>query len=87
MVDRLVELVISAPTREALVQRTRALDRVLQWKHIVIPQWHIPYDRVVYWNKFGRPSVVPDSGYSFMTWWIDPTRLKVLEAQKRAAAN
>lgn len=87
VVDRLIELVISAPTREALVQRTRALDRVLQWKHIVIPQWHIPYDRVVYWNKFGRPSVVPDSGYSFMTWWIDPTRLKVLEAQKRAAAN
>lgn len=87
VVDDLIDLVISAPTRESLVQRTRALDRVLQWQYIVIPQYHIPYSRVVYWNKFGRPSAIPESGYSFMTWWIDPTRLQVLEAQRRSVAN
>lgn len=87
VVDALIEMVISAPTREALVQRTHALDRVLQWTYLVIPQWHIPYDRVVYWNKFGRPSVIPESGYSFLTWWIDPVRLQVLEAQSRPATE
>ncbi|MGH6886498.1 MAG: extracellular solute-binding protein, partial [Geminicoccales bacterium] len=38
VVDELIELVIQAPTRESLVQRTRALDRVLLWGHYVIPQ-------------------------------------------------
>lgn len=87
VVDDLIELVISARTRQSLVQRTRALDRVLQWQHIVIPQWHIPYDRVVYWNRFSRPAVIPDSGYSFLTWWIDPVREQVLEAKRRGLQN
>src|SRR5262249_4100906 len=46
VVDRLIELVISAPDRPALVARTRALDRVLLWGHYVIPHWHITAFRV-----------------------------------------
>src|SRR3546814_10119881 len=38
VVDELIELMISAPSRESLIQRTRALDRVLLWGHYVIPQ-------------------------------------------------
>ena len=40
VVDALVEAVISAPDRHSLVQRTRALDRVLLWGHYVVPQWY-----------------------------------------------
>ncbi|HZF78017.1 MAG TPA: extracellular solute-binding protein, partial [Acetobacteraceae bacterium] len=40
VVDELVELVVSAPDREELVARTRALDRVLLHHNFVIPQWH-----------------------------------------------
>lgn len=68
-VDQLVELVISAPDREQLVARTRALDRVLLWNHYVVPQWHIGYDRVAYWNKFGRPGITPMRGYQLFAWW------------------
>ncbi len=83
VIDELIELVIAAPTREELVQRTRALDRVLQWSHIVIPHWHGPYDRVLSWDKFSRPSVIPDRGTSLFTWWVDPVKERNLEAKGR----
>ena len=83
VVDDLIELLIAAPSRQELIYRTRALDRVLQWKHIVIPHWHLPYDRVLYWDKFSRPSVVPDRGVSLFTWWVDPVKKKALEAKAR----
>jgi microcin C transport system substrate-binding protein len=81
-IDALIEGVIAAPDRQALVDRTRALDRVLQWGHWVIPQWHIADDRVAYWDKFGRPDVVPDQGVQIDTWWIDPAKAKSLEARQ-----
>jgi len=81
VVDELIEMVISAPSREELVQRTRALDRVLQWEYIVIPQFHIPYDRILYWNKFSRPEIIPTRGVSLFTWWIDPEKAQALEQQ------
>ncbi|WP_043745649.1 extracellular solute-binding protein [Paramagnetospirillum magneticum] len=69
-VDALIEQVISAPDRETLVARTRALDRVLLWNHYVIPQWHLGLDRLVWWDKFGMPDTVPASGVQVMTWWV-----------------
>jgi microcin C transport system substrate-binding protein len=81
-VDALIEAVIAAPDRKALVDRTRALDRVLQWGHWVIPQWHIAHDRVAWWDKFGQPAVVPDQGVQVDTWWIDPEKAKSLDAKK-----
>lgn len=70
VVDELIELVISAPTRESLIQRTRALDRVLLWGHYVIPNWFNPVDRIAYNNKLARPEVTPKSGVDIDTWWI-----------------
>ncbi|MGE4220400.1 MAG: extracellular solute-binding protein [Alphaproteobacteria bacterium] len=72
VLDQLIELVIAAPTRESLVQRTRALDRVLQWSFIVIPNWYTPVDRVAYWDMFGHPAETPTQGMQFMAWWVDP---------------
>jgi microcin C transport system substrate-binding protein len=70
VVDALVEKVIAAPTREELIIRTRALDRVLLWEHYVIPQWHINSHRVLYWDKFGKPDITPKYGLGFPhTWW------------------
>jgi microcin C transport system substrate-binding protein len=74
VVDRLIELVISAPDRPALVARTRALDRVLLWGHYVIPHFHITAFRVAYWDRFGRPAVSPKYDLGFDTWWIAPAK-------------
>jgi microcin C transport system substrate-binding protein len=74
VVDRLIELLIAAPDRAALVARTRALDRVLLWGQYVIPHFHIAAFRVVYWNRFGRPAVAPKYELGVDTWWVDPQK-------------
>ena len=82
VVDALIEGVINAPDRKSLVNHVRALDRVLQWGHWLIPQWHIPYDRLVYWDRFGRPKVTPTQGVQFDTWWIDAKKAEALETKR-----
>lgn len=73
-IDHLIELVIAAPDRDSLVQRVRALDRVLLWNDFVIPHWHSADDRYALWDRFGRPDIVPDQGADVLTWWIDPAK-------------
>jgi microcin C transport system substrate-binding protein len=82
VVDELVEAVIAAPDRDALVHRTRALDRVLLWGHYVIPHWHTRVFRLAYWDKFGRPEISPPYGLAFDSWWVDPARATRLAAEK-----
>ena len=87
VVDEMIAQVISAPNREELVSATRALDRVLLWEHIVIPQWHIAKFRVAYWNKFSRPQIIPRYSLGFYTWWIDPEKNAKLVDYKKKLKN
>ena len=80
VIDELIELVIQAPSREELIYRTRALDRVLLWGFYVIPAWHLQVDRVLYWDKFAYPDVTPDSGTSTTFWWYDAQKAQALAA-------
>ncbi|MEK9754374.1 MAG: extracellular solute-binding protein, partial [Rhodospirillaceae bacterium] len=80
-VDALIEKIISAPDRAGLITATRALDRVLQWGFLVIPHWHITYDRVVYWDKFGRPKITPVQGNQFTAWWVDTAKATALKGK------
>jgi microcin C transport system substrate-binding protein len=73
-IDSLVASLVAAPDRESLVAACRALDRVLLWNHYVIPNWYLGADRIVYWDKFGMPDVVPTQGVQIMSWWIDPPK-------------
>ncbi len=77
-VDQLVDQLIAAPDRASLVTRARALDRALQWNYLVIPHWHIPYDRIAFWDKFGYPAVTPLQGVQLNAWWIDPAKAAAL---------
>jgi microcin C transport system substrate-binding protein len=71
-IDKLIDRVIFATSREDLVAATKALDRVLLWNHYVVPMWHIPYDRTARWDRFGRPEKLPDYAVGFPTiWWWD----------------
>jgi microcin C transport system substrate-binding protein len=80
VVDALIEKVIQAHTREDLIAAVRALDRVLQWKFLVVPNWHIAYDRLVFWDTFGRPEVTPAQGAQIGTWWHDADKAAALDA-------
>lgn len=79
VVDELIEMVIQAPDRESLVQRTRALDRVLLSGYYVIPNWHIDSHRILYWDKFSRPEVPVRQGVITSRWWYDEDKAKELE--------
>ena len=82
-IDALIEKIIAAPDRQSLVTASRALDRVLQWNHFVIPHFHAGYDRIAYWDKFGQPTITPARGTQFMTWWVVPEKAAhIAEARK-----
>lgn len=82
-VDTLIERIIFAKDRAELVAAARALDRVLLWNHYVVPHWHIPYARIAYWDRFGRPGQLPSRDVSFLrVWWHDAEAAKKLEASK-----
>jgi ABC-type oligopeptide transport system substrate-binding subunit len=76
--NALIGHLTAAGTRQDLIAAARALDRVLQWGHHVVPLYHLPADRVAFWNRFGRPPVAPLYGYQIDTWWIDPERDRAL---------
>ncbi|MEQ8226963.1 MAG: extracellular solute-binding protein [Rhodospirillales bacterium] len=82
-VDAIIEQLIAAPTRQDLVTACKALDRVLQWGHYMIPNWHAPYDRIAYWDKFARPKITPTRGNQLFAWWVDAAKAKSLPERKK----
>lgn len=80
-IDALIEHVVAAKDRKALITATRALDRALLFGHYVIPNWHIRVFRVAYWDIFDRPKITPKYGLGVLdTWWIDPAKEKAIAA-------
>lgn len=75
-VDKLIEAVLTSPTREALVTACRALDRVLLAGRYVIPHWHNSTHRVAYKSRFGIPKRQPlyyqPEDWMLKAWWIGP---------------
>jgi microcin C transport system substrate-binding protein len=69
-VDAMIKRLVSARNRSDLITATRAMDRVLQWGHYVVPLFYLPKDRLAYWDKFGFPGQPPLQGYQLDTWWI-----------------
>ena len=82
-VDALIEHVIAAKSRPALVTAVRALDRVLMWNRYTVPQWYKGEHNIAYWNKFARPRVKPryDTGI-IDTWWFNPKKAAMIAAGK-----
>ena len=72
-VDKLIERVIFATSRDDLVAATHALDRVLLWNFYVVPQWTYGKQRTARWDRFGRPQAMPKYGAAAFPsiWWWD----------------
>lgn len=82
-VDKLIDKVVFAKDREELLAATHALDRVLLWNYYVVPQWHYPFERVAYWDVFGRPQTLPSrSSAVTQVWWMDPDKQKAIAAAR-----
>jgi microcin C transport system substrate-binding protein len=74
-VDALVDAVIGANSRPALVTACRALDRVIRSGRYWIPQWYKASHWIAYWDAFGRPEKQPRYFRGIPdTWWYDPQK-------------
>jgi len=71
-IDKLIEHVVLAKSREDLITASRALDRALQWSFIVIPNWHVSYDRLAYWPPITEPEKHPKYNLDLNAWWSAP---------------
>ena len=71
----------------ARVKLLRELDGIVMGEHHWILEWTAPYQRIVFWNKFGYPKgIVSRTGdYRDMPslWWIDPDKAQKLDQAQR----
>jgi microcin C transport system substrate-binding protein len=75
VVDALVDKIIGADTRPALVAACRALDRVIRAGRYWIPHWYLAAHRIAYWDVFGFPPKKPGFSRGIPeTWWYDPEK-------------
>jgi microcin C transport system substrate-binding protein len=75
VVDALIEAIIAADSRPALVTACRALDRIIRAGRYWIPNWYKASHWIAYWDVFGRPPAQPRYFRGIPdTWWYDETK-------------
>ncbi|MCP4982368.1 MAG: ABC transporter substrate-binding protein, partial [Gammaproteobacteria bacterium] len=79
VIDKIIDRIVKAKSRQQQVDASRALDRILLYNHYVIPQYFGDTYRVAYWNKFSRPDIRPKHSLGFDYWWVDPVKAAALK--------
>ncbi|MGH6771332.1 MAG: extracellular solute-binding protein [Xanthobacteraceae bacterium] len=81
-IDALVDQIIAAESRPALVTACKALDRVIRAGRYWIPHWYKASHWIAFWDVFGRPKTKPRFSRGIPeTWWYD--RRKAEKTQKK----
>ncbi len=74
VVDALVENVVYAKNRKALITACHALDRVLLYGNYLVPHWYIGTHRIAWWDRFSMPETLPlyydPTNWMVSTWWF-----------------
>ena len=72
VIDKLIDVIIAANTREEMITACRALDRVIRAGRYWIPHWYKASHWISYWDVFGRPAAQPRYFRGIPdTWWYD----------------
>lgn len=80
-VDRLIETVIAATTRDEMTNATRALDRVLRAERFWVPQWYKNKHSVAYYDMFEHPEDLPPYARGELDfWWFNAEKAASLRA-------
>jgi microcin C transport system substrate-binding protein len=75
VVDALIDIIVAANSRPALVTACRALDRVIRVGRYWVPNWYKASHWIAYWDLFGRPPAQPRYFRGIPdTWWYDPDK-------------
>ena len=75
-VDALIDKIIFAKDRPALIAATKALDRVLLWNYYVVPQFTYGFQRTARWDRFSYAEPLAKfarSGWPAL-WWYDSAK-------------
>jgi len=88
-IDELINAIVEAQSRKELVNNIQAMDRILTHQFYIVPNWYIPYDRIVYWNKFSHPNTNPSQSLIINNilewWWLDEN--KAISLKKARASG
>ncbi|KMK66768.1 extracellular solute-binding protein [Puniceibacterium sp. IMCC21224] len=82
-VDKLVDLIANATTREDLTTAVKALDRVLRAMHIWVPQWYKGEHTIAYFDMYDRPYTDTPPPYAMgemSIWWYNAEKAAALKA-------
>jgi peptide/nickel transport system substrate-binding protein len=69
-VDAAIAALIAARDREALIDATRGLDRLLVSGDYVVPLFHLPGQWLAHWTRIEHPAKIPGSGWTLPAWWV-----------------
>ena len=88
-IDELINAIVEAKSRKELVNNIQTMDRILTHQFYIVPNWYIPYDRIVYWNKFSHPNTNPSQSLIINNilewWWLDEN--KAISLKKARASG
>jgi microcin C transport system substrate-binding protein len=86
-VDQLIEMYNKEFSMDERIKILREIDGIVTNEHHWILEWTAPYQRVVYWHKFGQPqgilTRVGDVRDIPSMWWIDPEKAAKLQEAMR----
>ncbi|MBO9466216.1 ABC transporter substrate-binding protein [Tropicibacter sp. R15_0] len=80
-IDKLIDVIANAKSREELDVAVRALDRVLRAMHIWVPQWYKGAHNIAYLDVYSRPytdTPPPLSIGQTSIWWWDEDKAQRL---------
>jgi len=68
-VDRMIDALLEARTREEFLSAVRALDRILLSGFYVVPLFYVQDQWLAYNGSLERPDSIPLLGTSVDAWW------------------
>ncbi len=80
-VDRLIDVVLAAQSRDEITVATMALDRVLRAEGFWVPQWYKATHWVAYFDMYEYPDPLPPYALGDTSfWWYNAEKAEALKA-------
>ena len=86
-IDEITETYDGMFEQDERVAAIREIDGIVAGLYPYILRWKVPFQRIVYWNRYGQPdgylSRVGDYRDLSSLWWIDPEKSQQLDEARR----
>jgi microcin C transport system substrate-binding protein len=81
-VDKLLDQVEAAQSRQELTNVIKALDRVLRSEYVIVPRYYKKDNWVAYYNMYEHPENLPPYGIGELSiWWYNAEKADALKAK------